>query len=424
MVEKGGVVGKASSLLSYGVLGLPLAFLGFPLYVFLPKYLTALGLSLTDIALLLLITRLVDAVQDPLIGAWSSRYNSLRKQSLMTMSALGILALLGMTLFHQALTFWPLLILMIFIYTTYSLCFINYYALGAILPMSYGERTSLTTTREGFFLVGVLLFASMPILLGHSLEERVFYGQLGMVLALATLGALGGYTFFHKKLPQRVKPLKPYPLKATFKNPHFLTISFLFFLSILAASIPGALFIFYVKNILKAPDTYVGFFLIVYFLSGVVGMPLWHYLGKCHGQIFSKRLLWFIGSGLALGCFVWAFFLSSGSFGAFYAICVGSGLALGLDLALPPSILADHVSEKTNASAFFGLWAFINKLAMSLGASGGLYVVSLWGFQEGALLTSKARLGLSLTYAIIPCLIKGIFLVLLWRFKWVGVKSA
>ena len=60
--------------LSYGLLGLPLAFAALPLYVVLPNYYArTLGLPLASVGLLLMLVRLLDAVTEPLLGRLSDR---------------------------------------------------------------------------------------------------------------------------------------------------------------------------------------------------------------------------------------------------------------------------------------------------------------------------------------------------------------
>ncbi|MDP2985245.1 MFS transporter, partial [Hydrogenophaga sp.] len=60
--------------LSYGLLGLPLAFVALPLYVILPNhYAREFGAPLALLGLVLLAARLVDAVLDPIIGRWCDR---------------------------------------------------------------------------------------------------------------------------------------------------------------------------------------------------------------------------------------------------------------------------------------------------------------------------------------------------------------
>src|SRR6188474_3909866 len=55
--------------LSYGALGLPLAFVALPLYVVLPSHYAARhGVPLATLGMVLLATRALDAVLDPFIG--------------------------------------------------------------------------------------------------------------------------------------------------------------------------------------------------------------------------------------------------------------------------------------------------------------------------------------------------------------------
>ena len=66
--------------LRYGLLGLPLAFAALPIYVHVPKlYADQAGLSLALVGAILLLTRVVDALSDPLIGWVSDRFSSRRR---------------------------------------------------------------------------------------------------------------------------------------------------------------------------------------------------------------------------------------------------------------------------------------------------------------------------------------------------------
>ena len=69
---------------------------------------------------------------------------------------------------------------------------------------------------------------------------------------------------------------------------------------------------------------------------------------------------------------------------AYLAICVMSGVGLGADLALPPSLLADVIDEDEargagrNEGAYFGLWSLTTKLNLALAA--GIALPLLQGF--------------------------------------------
>jgi glycoside/pentoside/hexuronide:cation symporter, GPH family len=60
--------------MSYGALGMALAFVALPLYVLLPNfYAREFGVSLAALGAILLGARLFDAVIDPALGGWADR---------------------------------------------------------------------------------------------------------------------------------------------------------------------------------------------------------------------------------------------------------------------------------------------------------------------------------------------------------------
>ncbi len=70
--------------LSYGLLGLPLAFVALPLYVILPNhYARNFAAPLAALGAVLLAARLVDAVLDPIIGRWCDRLAARSRRTLL-----------------------------------------------------------------------------------------------------------------------------------------------------------------------------------------------------------------------------------------------------------------------------------------------------------------------------------------------------
>ena len=74
----------------------------------------------------------------------------------------------------------------------------------------------------------------------------------------------------------------------------------------------------------------------------------------------------------ACGWFALAPFLGAGDTGWYLALCLGTGLALGADLALPPSMQADVVDVETartgaaRTGLYFALWGMATKLSLAL----------------------------------------------------------
>lgn len=390
-------------LCAYGVFGLPLAFAALPIYVHVPKlYGDTLGLSLSLVGAVLLGARLLDALIDPLLGWWSDRVD--RRKQLIGLAlpalAIGMIGLLspraewvGAAWLGATLTV---------VYLAFSVAQVNYYAWGAELSTLRHERTRITAWREGFALLGVVAASALPTLLAADLAEGVgrlawlFLPLLAASAAITLLRAPGG----RAAQPQRAGLLPA--LAATLGNRDFVALLAVFALNGIASAIPATLVLFYVEDVLGL-EQLAGLFLGVYFISGVAALPMWVALSARIG----KSQAWLVSMALACLVFVWAFFLGPGELTAFALICVLSGVALGADLALPPSMLADVMDRDvrgtaaTKSGAYFGLWNLVTKLNLALAAGIALPLVSLFGYQPGVG-EAQQTASLAFVYALVP----------------------
>ena len=117
----------------------------------------------------------------------------------------------------------------------------------------------------------------------------------------------------------------------------------------------------------------------------------------------------------AIVCFIWAWLLGRGDIMAFYVICVFSGMAMGADVALLPSLFADALADKRESSATgFGLWNLTSKFTMALAAGITLPVLVFSGYHAAASNTQHALAWLSISYALLPCAFKAIAAGLLY----------
>ncbi len=399
-------------LMRYGILAFPLAFAGMPLYIHAPDfYATQYGISLGTLGIILLAIRSFDAIQDPLIGTVSDRYASRRVEILM----LGII-LLGASfymLFHPSpnhTTFW-FAASMILATTAFSILSINLNALGGTWTINTHEKTRITSYREALGLIGLLLASLLPTLLQNRAEPPAAFHQLSIIF-IALLGITALIFLSWMKTHQELRSRKKQLFLRSFSKQHrkFFTI---YIISMLASAIPAVLVIFFIRDRLEA-ETYTGLFLLLYFLSGVLGMPLWQKLSKTHGKLRA----WTMSMVLAIITFIWAFFLSAGDIWQYAAICIASGLALGAELALPPSILADLLEENkslNNASGHFSVLTFLAKAALALASATTFLTLDKVGYQPGQENSENALYWLSVSYALIPCLIKCISAFLLYQ---------
>lgn len=394
-------------VLAYGALGLPLAMAALPIYVHVPKlYGGALGLDLALVGAILMSVRLLDAVLDPGLGVLSDRRAG-RKTFValaLPLLALGMLAVFNPP--RSGLGLW-LAGSLILVYLGFSIASIGHQAWGAELGATPHERTRITASREGLALIGVLLAAVLPEVLagtrgeaaGLSLFSLAFLPLLalaaGLTLGLAPEPPLAGRAPADGWLGAMAAPLA----RAAFRR-----LAAVFLLNGIAAAIPATLVLFFVEDVLDAPDR-AGAFLAVYFLAGAAGMPGW----VAASRRLGKGPAWLASMLLAVVAFFWAYNLGPGDAGAFFVICALSGLALGGDLALAPSLLADVIEEEEGAGsraagAYFGIWNFLNKLNLGLAAGLALPLLAWLGYRPGA--AGEGTMALSLTYALLPSALK------------------
>lgn len=409
-------------LFAYALLAAPLAMAALPVYVHVPKfYGDALGVPLALVGAILLAVRLFDAVQDPLIGYLSDRGASRPfGRRLLVVAGLPLLAAGFVALFHPpalgaaGLAIW-LAAALVVAYLGFSMVSISYFAIGAELSSDYHERTRITATRGAIGVLGVLVAAAAPALLGAGSETAGL--ALFSLLFLPVLLGCALLTLRHTpRHPISHSQSARLPLAAMFaplRNPRFRWLMAVFVVSGIASAIPGTLILFFVQDVLQRPAL-AGLFLGLYFLFGALGMPAWIAASRRMG----KKNAWLLGMILAVAAFIWAYTLGSGDVVAFAVVCALSGVAYGAELAIPPSMLADAVDTDAPKSgprpdgAYFGLWQMIEKLNLALAAGIALPLLAFLGYQPGT--PQQSFTSLSFTYALLPCVIKVAAAVLLW----------
>lgn len=391
------------ALVNYSILAIPLAFTGLPVYIYAPDfYAREFNIPINKLGLALLILRIFDAVQDPIIGIISDKFHHLRKQILF--SGLLLLIIGFWTLFNPSKPNIIWFCFAIIISTTgYSIANINYLALGGLWPVKIKDSSKITSWRETCGLTGLILAASLP---GFFSEPKIAFKFISISLVPITCIAAVLLNHWYKNTQITIKTNTIFKFKLNRWNKIFFII---YFINSFASSIPAVLVIFFIKDTLQASNL-VGFFLLFYFFSAAIAMPIWHFLAKR----FTKLYAWIIGTTLASISFIWAFYLEPANAKYFFFICIISGAALGADLALPPAIIADRIQiDKLarQASQYFAGINFLNKIALALAAGACLPILAKLGYKPG---TSSAFLGYA--YALIPSIIKMLATIMLFFF--------
>jgi glycoside/pentoside/hexuronide:cation symporter, GPH family len=404
-------------LVAYGLTSIPLAMAELPVYVNVPKfYSDVIGLNLVAIGALLLAARVFDAIQDPLLGHWSDLVrDTWLGRYIFVAAGAPVLALSMLGLFNppqlaaSAMGWWLLGMLML-VYTAFSIMQISYQAFGAEISHDPVERTRITAFRGGMSLIGVFLAAALPQILSDKFGPREGYFIFACIFIPFVLLVVLATILFSPKPATRVQAAPENAFKAMLKplkNRRFRRLLIVFVFNGIAAAIPATLVLFFIEDVIQKPAMTAAF-LIAYFAAGGLGMPLWVWLSKRIG----KARAWLTGMVLSIVAFVWAFLLQPGDVVPFMIICVVSGLGLGADLSLPPSILADVIDDDEraglgrNEGSYFGLWNLVTKMNLALAAGIALPTLSLLGYQPKITTSPQALMYLSATYALLPCVLK------------------
>ena len=410
----------AAALFKYSFIALPLAFAGMPLYIHAPDlYTRHYGMSIGVIGAILLGIRLFDAIQDPVIGFLSDKFSAYRQLIIYAgafLLGLGMFGLFSLSPIESQMAWW-FGINVVLATTGFSILVINLNMVGALWTDQTHQKTRITTSREALGLLGLLVASAFPSVMDRFLSIEMVYVTLFLTFLVVLVIGVTCFRSFLLDLPPN------HPAKDSLGETKWVLLSLLkgqekryfltCFLSYLAASVPAVLVLFVIRDYLNA-DSWTPIFLITYFIAGVAVMPIWYRLSTRIG----KAETWLLSMLLAVATFVWAYALQPGDVLLFAIICVLSGFALGADLALPPSILADRVDtprHHADAAQYFALLALIPKLALAVATGAAFLLLNQLSFAPGQNNSPDSLAGLLLLYAIVPCLIKLVSAYVLWR---------
>ena len=402
---------KKSQVFLYSFIALPLAFAGLPLYIHTPDfYVRNFSINLGVIGIILLFIRFIDAVQDPIIGYLSDRFSAYRFKimflgSLLLFIGLGAVCYGPQKNISSGLWFF---ISMVIASSGFSIISINLNLVGGLWSKEPHQRTRISAMREVFALFGLILAAILPSLLTSYFSLEKSFEVLFWIFGIFIFFGIVFFSYFisNNSISHVAKSptinVSPYFFKILFgKNKNFFLICFFCYL---ASSVASVTVLFFIRDYLKSEEL-SGFFLLLYFLSGSLFMGIWIKLSINIG----KKQAWLYSMIISIVIFIWTYFLSPGDIIAYAVICVISGGMLGADLALPPSILADYITNQKKeelAAQFYGVLAFIPKIAISISSCLAFLFLSDIQFVSGQRNSVLALDRLVLIYSVFPCVIK------------------
>ena len=410
-------------LLAYAAPALPLAILGLPLNVHLPAFWAGpMGIRLATVGLVLTLVRLSDVVVDPAIGRLSDRWRTRigrRRPPIILAIPIGVAG--GAALFfppHGAGPVW-----LFFAYAAltlgWSMIALPWQAWGAELSDDYRERTRIVSVRETLTLLGIVVSAVVPAVLGLSDPADTLH-LLAIICVVLSLPALLVLLLGVPEPADRAPPARGdlgTALRTAWANRPFRRLLAAWALNGIANGLPAVLFLLLVRHVLHAPER-SGPLLLLFFATGIVSVPFWSWAA---GRI-GKHRAWCWAMLWTCAAFLPVLALGPGDVLGFSVICVATGAGLGADLSLPPSMQADVIDLDTlnhgeaRAGLFFAAWTMAQKAGNALSAGIAFGLLDLAGFlpeADNGGFQIAALVGL---YCLLPVVLKLGAVMLVWNF--------
>jgi GPH family glycoside/pentoside/hexuronide:cation symporter len=378
-------------------------------------YTDVFGLHPAVVGTMMLVTRVIDAVSDPIFGAIADRTQTKMGKfrpyllwGIIPIAAAGILTFTVPDLGEDGKIVWAYAtyILMMLAYT-----FINvpYGALMGVMTADSKQRTTLTSFRFiGAFSGGSLVAYITPELVNYLGAGNE---QLGWQLTMTVYGVIAGLLFLitFKTTQERIQPPQKHPtpvmtdIKDLFNNKPWIVLFVLAMFIMITISLRASSGTYYFKYYAEREDL-IGSFIFVYMISLAVGAAITPLLVK----LMDKRKLLIVLMSMVAILSAGFYFVPKDQIITMFVLQGLIGLCLGPKSPLVFSMYADtadYSQWKTGRRAtamIFSAAAFSQKLGGAIAGAAIGYVLAYMGYAANVTQTADSQLGIVLLMTFIP----------------------
>ena len=425
-----GQAARRRLLWSYGLgdigTGMAATQLGFYLFVF---YTGVVGLPAWMAGLVLMVLKVWDGINDPLVGWLSDHTKNPWGPRLpwMAGSALPLgLALVAMWWVPPGgnwQKFAILVAIQLVAMALYSCVNLPYSALASELSSSTQLRTQLNASRfTGSILAGLAGLVLGALLVSQGAEGYLRMGRVsGIVLTVFTLLCCWGLAPFARNCQRPTGHPEPIrrQLQRVAANPRFLKVVGLYLLLWCALQLMQPVSLIFLAVVMQLPESWSTWILIPFQLSALVGLQLWSRVAGRHGRVCALRWgtgLWIAGclgasllvpldgSTAPLGSF------SNGiSLGLLVLTIMVTGLGASTAYLIPWALLPDAIDADPDKPA--GLYTAWMVITQKLGIGVAVFALgnglSLSGYQaaQGLAQPTTALTTIRLCMGLIPAVL-------------------
>lgn len=350
------------------------------------------GLNAALAGTVLLLGRIWDAVNDPIIGWLSDRTRSPwgKRHAWMIWGAIPfglfcflqwVVPTLGLDLnTHQGRLFWYYVIVSLLFDTAYTAVVLPYSALAPELTPDYNERTSLISIQMAFSVaagIGALVLAQ--VLFAAVADTQQQYRLLGGICALFSVLVI--YlcvwgTRDRTRASSNLPPVStPFTLASLWANIQsvwgdraFQLVTGTYVLAWVSVQVSAAVLPYYVQVWMQLPETHVTQMAIAVQLTTFVMIFVWSYISRRIG----KKVVFFWAIPVLVVSQTSLYFLQPGQLSWMYICGVGIGVGLAAIYLVPWSMLPDVIdgdelkTGQRREGLFYGFMVQLQKVGLAI----------------------------------------------------------
>ncbi|MDB9348654.1 MFS transporter [Nodularia spumigena] len=342
----------------------------------------------------LMIGKIWDAINDPIIGVLSDRTKSRRWGRRLPWMLYGAIPF-GIIFFlqwivprfgaDQSSNIWPLfwyyVVIGLLSQVFYTVVSLPYAAMTPELTQNYDERTTLNSFRFAFSIGGSIFSLILAQIIFSKISDREQqYLLLAAVCAIISVLALYVCIFgvrdrvlaFEAKRTQGEQPASiPFfeQLKIVFSNRPYLFVIGIYLFSWLGVQVTATTIPYFVVNYMRLNDSDVPSVMIAVQGTALLMLFVWSALSKKIG----KKVVYFLGMSLWIIAAGGLFFLQPGQIGLMYLMAIMAGFGVSTAYLVPWSLIPDVIdldevqTGQRREGIFYGFMVLLQKLGLALG---------------------------------------------------------
>jgi glycoside/pentoside/hexuronide:cation symporter, GPH family len=280
-------------ILAFSLPSLPLAALGLPLVVQLPNHYAAnLGLEVGLVGLVFMLARVCDIGIDVGIGLAMDQTRTRFGRFSPWLLACAPVVMVGAWFLFMAQPGVSAIYLVSALFVTYfgfSMGSLSQMSLGATLSDNYHERSRVFVFWQVFNVIGMLLALAIPVIITKmgGTQIKGIQGMGWFIIILLPIGSLVAAFFAKEEQPKAdAKKTSLADMLSLLKSQACRKLLIADIILIFGSGVTGALFLFYFDAV-KGYGSASQALLLIYFIAGLVGAPIWTFLARRLGKHVS-----------------------------------------------------------------------------------------------------------------------------------------